>query len=73
MSDDWTALQDRIAQAEGWCLSERSDGYYEIQKCDGSARFDTDQKALEYVRERARKGGFVHQRALRLDREKVKP
>lgn len=72
MSDDWTVVQVRIAHAEGWCLSERSDGFYEIQKRDETDHFANDQKALDYVRMRARNGGLVHQRALRLDGTVVK-
>lgn len=71
MSDNWTRIQEKIARAEGWCLSERDDGLYQIQKLDDVGVFETDDAALDYVRMRARQGGFVHQRALRLDGTRV--
>lgn len=73
MADTFTVTAHRIAQSEGWCLSERDDGFYELQRLDDSAIFDTDKAAVAYVTTRARQGSAVHQRALRLDGQKVKP
>jgi len=72
MAEHWTVTMGRIAEAEGWCLSERDDGTWQIQKSDAVDRFMTDDEAVAYVTLRARQNGIVHQKALRLDGQRVK-
>lgn len=48
----WTAKDAALAEREGWILSERSDGYYEIQRLDLQPFFSTDFEAMLFVRER---------------------
>ena len=55
------------AESEGWWLSERDDGYLEIQAHDESGRFMSDEAAREYVADRARAGSYLHQLAMHLD------
>jgi hypothetical protein len=55
------------ARAHGWCLSERDDGYLEIQKNDEDDIFPNDHAALDYVRKLASKGDEAAQAALQLD------
>lgn len=61
------------AEKEGWWMSERSDGYWEIQKYDESDVFINDGEACQYVGARARAGSVMHQLALQLDGTKVNP
>jgi hypothetical protein len=59
----------KAAEAEGWWLSQRSDGYLEIQRWDEdpAAHFKTDGEALSHVETKARAGSYMHQLALHLD------
>jgi hypothetical protein len=63
----FTNAMHEQATREGWCLSERSDGYLEIQRCDDDGRFATDQDAVDYVAAQARAGNYPHQLAMHLD------
>lgn len=61
------------AESEGWWMSQRDDGYWEIQKYDESNVFETDDMARGYVVARARTGSVMHQLALQLDGTKINP
>ncbi len=66
----FTPEDHAAAEAEGWWLSERSDGYYQIQRFDEDLerRFSTDHAAYQHVSWMARtKGSLLHQKALHLD------
>jgi hypothetical protein len=70
---------EQTAFAEGWCLSERDDGFWEIQRLDecearsssldgdGLPPFITDAEALAYVRRMAIAGSRLHAEAMRLN------
>jgi len=51
---------------EGWVLSERADGFYEIQRLDGDplSRFVSDIAAFAYVRARANEQSPPHMDAI---------
>jgi hypothetical protein len=59
---------DKQARKEGWVLSERDDGFYEIQRYDSGPRrrFKLDCGALAYVRAKATAGRPMHKAALAL-------
>jgi hypothetical protein len=59
--------------SKGWCLSERSDGFYEIQKNDYQDVFDSDFAAHIHVRALADKGDEQAIQALRYHGTKVTP
>ncbi len=56
------------AQAEGWVLSQRDDGFYEIQRYDDDpgSTFPDDDEALTYVKNRAKDGSLMHAEAAAL-------
>jgi hypothetical protein len=65
----YTASDHRRAVREGWVLSERDDGFYEVQKYDEDPqeRFANDDDAYEFVSSKARdEGSYMHQKALHL-------
>lgn len=63
----WLPAYADVASQEGWLLSERSDGYYEIQRDDGAERWPSDAAAYEHVSKMARDhGSLLHQTALHL-------
>jgi len=66
---EFTKEMHTLAASEGWCLSERSDGYLEIQRCDDDPqeRFATDLEAVDHVSRKAREGSYPHQLAMHLD------
>lgn len=66
---EFTAAMHKAAEAEGWWLSERSDGYLEIQRFDEDPkeRFKDDHAASAHVSAQALKGSYMHQLALHLD------
>lgn len=68
-ASDFTKEMHKEAMSEGWLLSERSDGYLEIQCYDDDPkhRFEGDNAALDYVVSRAREGSYLHMIALHLD------
>lgn len=51
-------------QAEGWCISNDSDGNDQIQRIDELAIFPSDQAAVASVVDAARHGSDLHRRAL---------
>lgn len=66
----FTAAMHKQAEREGWWLSQRDDGYLEIQKFDEDTRqrFSSDDAARGFVSTQARdKGSYLHQLALHLD------
>lgn len=56
----WCETDRATAKAEGWWLSERADGFLEIQKLDEREQFESDVAAQAFVRVR---GGTTHVRA----------
>src|SRR5690348_6833501 len=48
VSYGWTAADADNAREDGWCLSERSDGFLEIQKLDECSRFESDVAAQAF-------------------------
>lgn len=70
---EFTKKMHEAAEAEGWWLSTRDDGFYEIQRFDEDrlARFDNDTDALAWVKRQASGGSALHQLALRLDGTKA--
>lgn len=64
------------AISEGWVLSERDDGHWEIQRLDDDPelRFDTDADALDWViKKKVQTSDPFYARAIALDGKKVKP
>lgn len=49
---------------EGWLLSERDDGFMQIQKDDRETTFATDADAFAFVQTRADAGSNDHQLAV---------
>lgn len=68
----WTETDGKAIELEGWCLSERSDGRLEIQRCDETESFPDDMAALKFVEDLAKAGSSIHAKALALDRTKWK-
>jgi hypothetical protein len=64
----WSDAYHNQAVVEGWWLSTRDDGYYEIQRLDEdpAQRFESDEQAHKYVRAQAEAGSLIHLTALRL-------
>jgi hypothetical protein len=65
----WDLMTERakaLGEAEGWWLSERSDGFYEIQRFDEdpTERFSCDAEAAAHVRRCASAGSVLHIEAL---------
>jgi hypothetical protein len=58
-----------LGDAEGWWLSERADGFYQIQKFDEdpAQRFSNDGEAHAHVRRCAAAGSILHIDALLRD------
>ncbi len=68
----WTKEDSAAAQAHGWDLFQaQEDGKLVllIERCDDSATFADDDKAVEFVRAQASSGDPVAAKALRLDHE----
>lgn len=75
---------EQTARAEGWVLSERDDGRWEIQRYDectarsdsllgdGLPPFEHDGEAMAYVIRMAGAGSRLHIEALSLDGKVVK-
>jgi hypothetical protein len=68
-ADQFTPEMHKQAEAEGWWLSRRDDGYFEIQTFDEDERhrFSSDDTARAYVAERALNGSYLHQMAMHFD------
>ncbi len=74
-----THYDEPTAMAEGWLLSQRADGLWEIQRYDdatsrsdslrgdGLPPFTTDDDAEAYVREMAEAGSRMHAEALKIN------
>jgi hypothetical protein len=73
MSEKFTTEEHAAAEAEGWWLSERDDGFYEIQRFDEDPqrRFYSDWEAHHHVTQRANEGSRLHVRALALNGKKI--
>jgi hypothetical protein len=63
---------DQRARKEGWVLSERDDGIYEIQRLDCAMQFKLDCGALAYVRCKANAGSSMHKAAIALHGTRAK-
>ena len=62
---------DAKAREEGWVLSERDDGTWEIQKDDSSSPFRNDTAAYTYVAAMAKNGSDFHKEAMNLHGRRV--
>lgn len=64
----WDSIDVSRAAEDGWLLSERSDGFLEIQKVDETDMFESDVAAQAFVRDKAIKLGKhgYHHRAWQL-------
>jgi hypothetical protein len=60
----WSAHDEAAANAEGWCVSNSSDGFDEIQRLDDAGKFREDAAAIAHVYWRARTGSDLHRRAV---------
>jgi hypothetical protein len=61
---EFTAIEADQAAAEGWCLSERDDGMFEIQRDDEAETFAGDFSAYVFVRRLAEQGSYAHRLAI---------
>lgn len=70
----WLGRFNELSWQEGWTLSGRDDGCWEIQKLDepdeGVREFTSDSEALAFVTEKALAGSALHMLALFLDGRK---
>lgn len=66
---EFTPAMHKEAEAEGWWLSERDDGFLEIQRFDEDPeeRFKDDRAAVDHVAARGKAGSYLHQLAMHLD------
>lgn len=62
----WNDKDSLIADSESWGLFERSDGFYEIQRCDDHDKQWTDDEAYAFVKAKADAGSDTHKKALLL-------
>jgi hypothetical protein len=60
----WTLADEDAANNEGWCVSETSEGYDEIQRLDESNIFATDAEAIAHVYWMATAQNELHRKAL---------
>lgn len=62
---EWTDKEHQEAFSEGWCLSERSNGKYEIQRCDELEFWSNDiGPVLHCVAKALYEGSHTHHLAL---------
>jgi hypothetical protein len=70
----WDGQDEAAANAEGWCVSETSEGYIEIEKLDESEVFGDDSDAIAFVYDMAvRHKSELHRRAIEFTLIKSKP
>ena len=60
----WSEQDATTASAEGWCVSDTSDGFAEIQRIDETEVFSEDAQAITHVYWMAGTGSEVHKRAI---------
>lgn len=68
----WHPQDVGAACLDGWRLSERADGFYEIQREDAATLFATDAEAQAHVAAKAANGASLYRRAFYLDGKPVK-
>lgn len=60
----WSEQDASAASVEGWCVSDTSDGFAEIQRIDETEVFGEDAQAIAHVYWMAGTGSDVHKRAI---------
>ena len=60
----WSEQDASAASVEGWCVSDTSDGFAEIQRIDETEVFGEDAQAIAHVYWMAGTGSEVHKRAI---------
>lgn len=60
----WSEEDATTASSEGWCVSDTSDGFAEIQRIDETEVFGEDAQAIAHVYWMAGTGSEVHKRAI---------
>lgn len=60
----WSEEGATTASAEGWCVSDTSDGFAEIQRIDETEVFGEDAQAIAHVYWMAGTGSEIHKRAI---------
>ena len=60
----WSEQDATTASAEGWCVSDTSDGFAEIQRIDETEVFSEDAQAIAHVYWMAGTGSEAHKRAI---------